>query len=363
MSRYRLGPSETRGRFDRPADASFALHPDLPAPGAITISEAVEAVFEDWDRQVTEGSVTALAARRLKEQVAKFAKYAGHKGVAEARDVTALHCLRWVGSPLACRTDGGRPVPAALATRHMRRGALRAFFRTMRVLGLHDQDPAADIELPPRSPRFVCALEDAEVEACKVAARYKPDETLLPAYLSVALLGVTTGEMPHLLVSDVHLQDRLLWVHAEGVRSNRARWVALDDYAHQQISRHLRALDAAHPKGIPSDLRLLYKGRADADTANLTATASNAIIRILGRAHLRRPGIRPSSITEYVAVRTYREAGRLEAVAARPGLYSLDATADLLGLEWVSQWLVPGPDGSVPAIEDGRDRTTNSRSR
>ena len=163
--------------------------------------------------------------------------------------------------------------------------------------------------------------------------------------------------MPHLLVRDVRLDHGLVWAHAEGVRSNRARWVPLDDYAYEQLTRRLRALAARHPDGLPGDAPLLYEGRPDADTAYLTASASNAIIRVLKRAGVHgEEGVRPTSLVEHAAQRIHIETGSIEAVAARLGLYSLDATADAPGLKWLDRWLVTGPDGDAPDVIDGRDR-------
>jgi integrase len=358
VSRWRLGPSATRGRFERAFDAAFTLHPDVPAPGALPIADAKARVYADWDRQADEGRVTRLSVLRLKVEVDKLERYAAARGAVELCDIDTSMCLAWVRAPLS-RPRNNPTAPLrypAYGTQHVRRAAERALFGTCRLLGLQDGDPSSDITLPPKPRRFTRPLDELEIDACKTAARFSPTETRGPATLALALTGATTGEIPHLTVGDLHLEARLLWVHTDNARSNRARWSTLDDYAYTALSRHLWKLGARPDHHLPADLPLVFQGDTAADNAYRTATASNTIIRILKRAGLHgQDGVRPTSITEYVAAAIYEETGRIEAVAARLGMYSLDATADMLGLEWMTGLLVPGPDGTVPAVVDGRD--------
>ena len=69
------------------------------------------------------------------------------------------------------------------------------------------------------------------------------------------------------------------------------------------------------------------------------------ITKALDRAGLKQPGhIRVAAINEYVAAKVFAQTGRVEAVAARLGMRSLDAAAHLLGLDWRAQYAPPGPE-------------------
>ena len=133
VSRWRLGPSATSGRFERALDASFVLRDGLAAPGAIALGEALDLVLVDWERQVRDGRVTSLATARMSTTARKLVAYATAKGATEVRDLDAPLVLRWVRAPLSRRAGATGPaITVAFGTQHVRRASARAFFRTCR---------------------------------------------------------------------------------------------------------------------------------------------------------------------------------------------------------------------------------------
>jgi len=65
---------------------------------------------------------------------------------------------------------------------------------------------------------------------------------------------------------------------------------------------------------------------------------SSTIARALVRAGLNRPGLRPRSLREYAANRSYALTGRVEDVAIMLGLQSLDTAYSFIDPAWQRDW-------------------------
>lgn len=76
-----------------------------------------------------------------------------------------------------------------------------------------------------------------------------------------------------------------------------------------------------------------------------------ALTRFLKAANLHDlPGVTPASVSLSVALAVYEQTGRVEAVAARLGVASLDTAAAYAGVDhlWRTEWELPGPDTDQP---------------
>lgn len=345
MSRSRAGQPRRINRTAGPA-GPFVLAPGLAASGAVPISEAVALASAELDRQAAAGLLDPDTAANAGIQARRLAAYAAARGVTVLAGVDRDLAELFIHSPNTTRGQDGRPGRASVATKHSRRTYVRQLFKVMRALGLDDRDPAADISLPPRQRRFVRALTDDEVQRCKDAAFRTLAETRLPCALALALSGATAGEAPRMTVDDVWPEHRRAWAHGGGTRAV-PRWLALDDWAAEQIGRRVDWL-AEHPPtaqeltDVPRGL--IYQPRLAARKDQQAVT--DAVLLVLRLAGLAKdPGVRPMSIQEWFAAKVYEQTGSVEHVAARLGMVSLDAAADVLGLDWTGLYDLDGPPG------------------
>lgn len=287
-----------------------------PALAGLSPSCAVEAVAVHL---VAEGAVSEQSFERLVELMGRFARFvsAGH-GVVELGGTTRVMVDEFVDAP----TSTGRAPSATV--RHLRQCAVRLLFRTARHLGLVDGDPTLDLELPARRPPAARPLTDAEVERCRAASLYLFEATRLPATWALAEAGIRTGELAKVTVRDVDLD--LAVVRAPGCRSASARTVPLDDWGVAQVGRRVRGL----PSG--TDQPLTYEG--DGSDKSKQASSCIAITDCMTRAGLAHaPAVRPVSVTAWAGSKVFEETGRIDEVAARLGMRSLDRAARLIGLD------------------------------
>lgn len=287
-----------------------------PALAGLSPSCAVESVATHL---VAEGAVSEQSFERLVELMGRFAGFisAGH-GVIDLGETTRAMVDDFVDAPTSTGTS-----PSA-TVRHLRRCSVRLLFRTGREMGLVDIDPTLDLELPARRPQAARPLTDSEIERCRAAALYLFAATRLPAAWALAEAGIRTGELAKVTVGDVDLEGGI--VQAPGCRSAVARTVPLTDWGVLQVGRRLRALPAnpARP--------LTYEGNGSDKSKQ--AASCIAIADCLTRAGLGNdPAVRPVSVTAWAGRKAFEQTGRIDQVAARLGMRSLDRTARLIGLD------------------------------
>jgi integrase/recombinase XerC len=219
--------------------------------------------------------------------------------------------------------------PAGVATMHLRRSVLRLLFRVGRHLGLVAGDPTLDLALPARSFVQARPLEDEEVALCRSAALYSLASTRLAAAWALAEGTARTAELPHLTVADLDLDRGRVWIH--GGSRRLPRWGELSPWGVSQLGRHLDSLPST-----AGTQRLVYRGNGSAQSQQ--ASACVAIGEVLTRAGLGdEPDVRPLSVAAWAGRQILAESGRIELVATRLGMRSLDRTARLVGFDWADQ--------------------------
>lgn len=279
-------------------------------------AHAVEAVATFL---AAEGAVTEQSFERLVELMERFAVYAttGH-GIEDLRAVSRRLVDEFVEAP---NTLG---VPPSASARHIRRCAVRLLFRVSRQLGFLESDPTMDLGLPARRPDGARALTDLEVEVCRAASMYRFDGTRLPAAWALAEAGVRTGELANVTVGDS--DGRGLW--SPGCRSAMPRRAALTDWGAAQLRRRVARLgdDPTQP--------VVYTGNGSEKSKQ--AASCIAISVTLTRAGLGDdPAVRPVSVTAWVGRKILDETARIDDVASRLGMRSLDRATRLVGLDRV----------------------------
>lgn len=287
--------------------------------GALAPVEAVDAVAAAL---ATSGSISEQSFERLVELMRRFASYVqtGH-GISELRAVSRACVDQFIDAPTS---RGCRPSDS---TRHFRRCAVRLLFRTARELGVAEGDPTLDLELGARRPAGPRPLTDAEIDRCRrhTLARLEPNR--LAAAWALAEAGVRTGELASITTADLDLDAAT--VRAPGCRSARPRTGDLTEWGVKQLHRRIEDSQAA-----PVD-SLVYIG--DGTAKSRQAASCIAISTTLVRAGLGDdPLVRPISVTGWLGRRIWDESGRIEEVASRLGMRSLDRAARLIGVDLIA---------------------------
>ncbi|MSO79231.1 MAG: integrase [Acidimicrobiia bacterium] len=270
----------------------------------------------------TSGTLSAQSHRRITELLERFHRFvvSGHS-VGGLDEVTSEHVRAFVNAP---NSDG---IAAGIATRHLRRSAVRLLFRTARELGLARGDPTVDVALPPRSLSTARPLSDEEVALCRTAALHSLTSTRLAAAWALGEATTRTAELPHLRVTDLDLERARVWIH--GSPRTEARWGRLSDWGGVQLERRVGDL------GRDADPSALLIYSADGSAESRQASSCQAIGETLRRAGLGpERDVRPVSVAAWAGERVLADTGRIEAVARALGCRSLDAAARLIGFDW-----------------------------
>lgn len=241
------------------------------------------------------------------------------QGVGELRAVTPEAALAFVASPHA----EGEP---AIATKHLRRCAIRLLFRIARELGLAEGDPTLDLRLPPRSSLQLRPLTDDEIAVGRSFSLETLSSTRPSAAWALAEATATTSEIPNIRIGDLRLEEGRVWI--DGATKTDPRWGQLDEWARIHVERRLRALPDTEP-----DRPVVYEGRGSAESRQ--ASSCLAISGTLVKAGLGgEPDVRPASVAAWAGARLFAEGVPIDEVARRLGKRSLDRTARFIGLDW-----------------------------
>ena len=139
-------------------------------------------------------------------------------------------------------------------------------------------------------------------------------------------------------MNDVDLPNRRVWAHGGGYRF-RDRWITLeDDWCVAAIARRIEVVRSDPRQLQTADPWLVYRPHPTTPTEKRQAASIGPTLTgLLKTAGVYEPGvIRVESIREWLAARVFAETGRIEDVALRLGMSSLDAAAHLVGYEWAT---------------------------
>ncbi|KRQ17906.1 integrase [Mycobacteroides chelonae] len=293
-----------------------------PAMAENSVATSVDLVVSDW---ALDGAMSTQTLDKFTLLARRFI------GFAAAHDVTTLDAVDHglVAKFVAAkgRSRHGEVAPAAVATMHNRRAALRAYFRTARRLGLVLHDPTTDIDVPDREASALRSLTDDEAVLVRLFSEHATP-TRHAATTALLLAGAHTSELGHIRISDIDTDASTVWVH--GSTKHRARTLALDTWARRVVDQRIAYLTAHGAAGEA----ILCTG-ADGSDAQRQARVCVTVRDVLTRAGLTgTAGIKPSSLTAYAARRVFEDTGRIESAAKLIGSGSLDSTAALIGYQW-----------------------------
>ncbi len=215
----------------------------------------------------------------------------------------------------------------SVSLRHLRRTALRLLFRSARHLGQNVGDPTLDLRLPPRAQLATRPLADDEVSLCRATAAWSLNDRRRAAAWALAEATCRSVEVGQITRADVDLAGRRVWIH--GGQTTVDRWGHLTDWGCVQLDRRLVAIcdDPDQP--------VAYEGNGGPATGQISACI--AVRDILVRAGLGKElGVRPASVAGWAGRRVLEETGRIDEVARRLGIASLDRTARFIDWSWAS---------------------------
>lgn len=265
---------------------------------------------------------TAAQARRLQHHVDAFVEMLAQLSVPAVAAISPSVCETFLRSPAPSGSQ-----PSARLT-GQRRTALRFVFRLARAERLLALDPTVDLALPARSPNPPRPLTDAEVAACRSASFWDLGDTRRAAAWALAEATARSSELACLRVRDIDLENRRAWIH--GGKATTDRWGLLTDWGCTQIARRLEHL------GEEPDRGLVYQGRSPAGAGQVASCT--AVVDVLQRAGLTRlPRVRPGSVAAWAGKQILAETRRIDIVAQRLGLTSLDRVARLIEWDWQSE--------------------------
>jgi integrase len=277
-----------------------------------TVDVAVDGLFKEW--------VSAAQAERVAAILGGFVRFCerGH-GVTGLGQVTPAIAESFVNAP---SVDGDGPT---LPLVHLRRTALRLLFRSARRLGQPVGDPTLDLRLPPRTQLPTRPLTDDEISLCRAASAWSLNDRRRAAAWALGEATCRSVEVGQIIRGDVDLETGRVWIHGGPTTSDR--WGHLSEWGVVQLKRRLAMIDDRPAQAV------VYEGAEGPATGQVSACI--AVRDVLIRAGLgKEPGVRPASLAGWAGNQILQETGRIDEVARRLGMASLDRTARFIDWSW-----------------------------
>lgn len=266
---------------------------------------------------LTEREVMApISLVRVADLIRGFVNYLEASGVDSSGEITQAHASAFVRSLTRSKTE------PSVATMHLRRTALRIFFREAKALGVLSVDPTANIPLPPRSYRDLQPLTDGQIERCRSFAERMKGETRYALAWALAEATARVAELGAIQVGDLDLEECRVWIG--GSSTTDPRWSTLTDWGVDQLQRVV--MSRLKP---PPDRPLLIRGTTSRASVHEFVAST---LRQGGLANT--PGVRPNSIPAWRGATELANGASIDEVAALLGMRSLDRAAAFIGFDW-----------------------------
>lgn len=279
-----------------------------------TVDTAIDGLLAQW--------VSTAQAERVATLLGSFVCFCerGH-GVTDLAQVSPSIAAAFITAP---NPDGSLP---SSSLTHLRRSALRLLFRSARHLGQAVGDPTLDVSLAPRAQLATRPLSDEEVSLCRATSAWSLNDRRRAAAWALAEATCRSVEVGQITRADVDLEAHRVWIH--GGQTTADRWGELTEWGCAQLDRRLASIADG------DDEPIVYEGHDGPSTSQISACI--AVRDVLVRAGLgTEPGVRPASVAGWAGQQILRETGRIDEVARRLGMASLDRTARFLQWSWAT---------------------------
>lgn len=337
MTAFRSRPTRI-GRIEEPT-GPFKLRPDIEAPGNYSLVKAIQDVTRDWKRQARNGTVAESTIRTNCHVLVTLGRYAKARRIRKVSDLSAAVIGEWMRAPSAS-TD----LAVSVTTQQNRRAVCGRFFTTCICLGITDVTPLVAVPKKSRPLRHIRPFTPDEIDRLKEFAHRGNRAGKSPAALALMLIGASPGEVGSITAADIHFENLLVRAHGGGERYTD-RWLPIDDeWALLQLANRVSWLKTSRPDWENEYVAYAPNSKKKTTFESRCAATSMTIIGILRRARLNIQGeTRAASITEYLATDLFIRTGRVEVVAARLGIKSLDETAKLVRYNWRDEYTAQPP--------------------
>lgn len=298
-------------------------------------SLAASCAIDGWSASERQRVSTAGTCARYQRVLEAFVRFAEIHDVANCAGVTASLCSKFVYAPLK---DGTTPSPS---TSRLRLSVLRGAFATWIGASMTSHDPTAGMRVAERGSEHAgCPLSPVEVTRLEACGRASPTDTLRPAAVTLALCGASHAEISMAVVADLDESGLRVCL---GRAIGTPHWAALSPAGQQAMATRLNAQRQAwRRRGEPWDPALVPLGMhrlvSTYPASSVAPTVSMNLSRALVRAGITRPAVRPRSLREFAANRTYAITRRIEDVATQLGLSSLDTASKFIDPDWQELW-------------------------
>lgn len=317
--------------------------------GESHLEAQIQAVCRQWSREAANGLMSAQSADKFQLLAQRFKSYIAASGATSLGEVDRRIAEGFITA--RGRTRHGHISDSALATHHLRRTVVRTLYRTARGLDLVDHDPTMDIHLPPKTRQIARPLTDEETQLVRRYAESRIRRTRHAAVVALADAGAHTGEIGHVSVADLDLDQARVWVH--GSSKTTPRWCPLDVWQIRVLSERGTMLRERNPHQPEISLSLATSGRGtDAQLQARVCVAINDVMTWAGLTD--QADVRPTSITTHRAASVFAETGRIERVAVCLGLASLDRAAAAIGYDWRTEAPAANAQLQPRATREGR---------
>jgi integrase len=193
---------------------------------------------------------------------------------------------------------------------------------------LVEGDPTLDLVLPPRSGLAARPLTDDEVALCRGHSLWSLAGARRSATWALAEATCRSAELARITVGDIDLDTGQVWI--SGGKLTLPRHGHVTQWGSVQLRRRLDELDGDLSSPV------VYAGASGPRSGQVSACL--AIDDVLRRAGLStEPDVRPSSIAAWAGRRILTETNRIELVARRLGMRSLDRTARFIAWDWTAE--------------------------
>ena len=256
--------------------------------------------------------------REAVRHILRFLKWCKLNGISDITMVKQDHIESFVHWPVMM---GGRRRQPGWSTKRNRRVYLRRMYKAARELGYEIIDPTIDVVVVHDRTVEANLCSDADVERLRDGAPLGLFDVSWSTVLVLAEAGGTNGEIRNVRVCDVDLDEGV--VRFAGNARVDERVNELTEWGVVVLRERLHGL-------APEDFVVTNgDGRQCSE-----ATISQMFKHIANYANLGSRGFNINSVRGWRAKAIYDETGRIQDAALFLGNRSLDATVQLVGLEW-----------------------------